>query len=310
MKELIIKLIISIIVTVFLIIFGNYVKEPKTFHYITLLVILFIFFILLPKIINILDKIKIGLLRRFWPKIGILNGNIISPVREHKCERAWTNITTSMWFSELRRILKNKLLKTIKLISVSEIDKSYSIIINPFGDNFPEENTKLHTTFYKICDYIKSGGYFVCTGGVFYTHQNTIHSSSPEAVIIKTVNGVQSLKDTLLFLEFGVSTTGDNMPNEKQLVEVYQKDEDKNYIGAIIEKDEKVKRFRAAIKNTSDFIPILREKNDDSFPVVAVRYGEGYLVHFGLLLESLDSIEFRIVSTTIKNIIANKFKKF
>ena len=53
-----------------------------------------------------------------------------------------------MWFSELNNAIKGKKLKKIRMIPVLEISNNFSIIINPFGDNFPEEDLKLHKTFY------------------------------------------------------------------------------------------------------------------------------------------------------------------
>lgn len=198
------------------------------------------------------------------------------------------------------------------MVSITEIDFSYSLLINPFGDNFPEENTKLHTSFYKICEYIKNGGFFICTGGAFYAHQNTINSSKNEAVIVKERIDGQSLKDSLFFQEFGVLTTGDNLPNERKKVEVYQLDEDKIKFGAVVDEGEviSVTRFRAVTEQTSDYIPILREKNDTSFPAAVIRYGEGYIIHFGMYLESTNTPEFNIITKVINKIINNKFKKF
>ena len=72
----------------------------------------------------------------------------------------------------------------------------------------------------------------------------------------------------------------------------------------------KVKRFRAATitEGMMDYIPILKQKDDNNnIPVVAVRYGKGFLLHIGLYLESSNSTEFKIVCELINKLVERKF---
>lgn len=309
MKNFFKTLIVSLIVVIFMAIFTALYPKPTVYHYTSLLfliILLYYLFLLFSKSFykKILRKFK-----NICPKIGILNGNIYSPLREYKCKRSWTEVTASMWYAELVKDLKEKKLKRIILIPTSKINDSFSIIINPFGDNFPEEDLKLHKTFYRICEFVKSGGLFVCTGGSFWAHQNTISSDSEEWVFIKTQDGMQSLKDSFFYKEFGVETTG-NVPGKAQEplpVDIYQKDEDVSSFGELINNN-KVNRFRAITSGTSDYIPIIRELNDKSFPLALVRYGDGFLIHAGMSLTSAQSTEFQLILKTIKMIIKKKFK--
>lgn len=309
MKQFIQKLIISILGVLFLAGFNKLFSSPTLWHYLSLLLFLFLLYYLL---FPLARKIWSQIFRRyktFFPKIGILNGNIYSPLREHKCERAWTNVTPSMWEHALRQ----KITRRIDLITTTQISNSYSIIINPLGDVFPEQDVKLHSTFYSICEFIKDGGIFVVTGGAFFSHQNTIHSVQPQWVFTKTTNGVQSLKESFLFLEFGVETTGDEYLGGKMVskepveIEIYQKENDKKYTGNVI-LPSKVNRFRAATSNTADYIPFIREKDDKSYPVIAVRYGLGYLIHAGLFLEAESSKEFALLIAIIESLIKSRFR--
>lgn len=309
MKGFIQKLFISVLVVLFMAGFRESFPNPSIWHYLSLLLFLLIlYYLILPFCQKIWSYLK-SQYKKFFPKIGVLNGSIVSPLREHKCEKKWTNVTPSMW----HLALKEKLNKKIGLISASEINDSFSMIINPFGDNFPEQDTKLHKTFYSICEFVKNGGFYVATGGAFFSHQDTIHSFQHQWVFTKTTNGIQSLKDSFLFLEFGVETTGDEFANGKPVskepaeIGVYQKSNDKNYTGEVI-LPQKIKRFRAATAKTSDYIPFVREENDKSFPVIAVRYGKGYLIHAGIFLESETSEEFKLLISIITNLIENKFK--
>ena len=303
-------LIVSLIVVIFMAIFTTFYPKPTFYHYTSLLfliILIYYLFLLLSKSFfrEISRKIK-----SIYPKIGILNGSIYSPLREYKCKRSWTKVTASMWYAEIVKDLKEKKLKRIRLIPASKINDSFSIIINPFGDNFPEEDIKLHKTFYRICKFVKSGGLFVCTGGSFWAHQNTISSDSEEWVFIKTQDGIQSLKDSFFYKEFGVETTG-NVPGKTQEplpVDVYQKDEDVSSFGELINSNNSVSRFRAITSGSSDYIPIIRELDDKSFPLALVRYGDGFLIHAGMSLASAQSTEFTLILKTIKMLISKKFK--
>ncbi|KKK74291.1 hypothetical protein LCGC14_2885250, partial [marine sediment metagenome] len=154
MKEFIKKLILSSLVVIFIKIFTSLFPQPSIYHWISLLFAILLFYYLVIPSINKLLLFSTKIINRFYPSIAILNGNIISPLREYKCERSCTNVTGSMWFSELKDALKDKTLKKIKMIPALEISRKFSIIINPFGDNFPEEDLKLHKTFYRICEYV------------------------------------------------------------------------------------------------------------------------------------------------------------
>lgn len=177
--------------------FSTWFPHPTVIHFISLLfAVLLLYYLGLPaslKIIKLFQKRR----RKTNPRIGILNGNIESPVREYKCQHGFTDVTAAMWFTTLKRELKKA---KLEMTTTSMISDRFSIIINPFGDIFPEEDQKLHTTFYRICEFIKNGGFFVCTGGAFWAHQNTKISENHEWVFIRIQQtGMQSLKDSFLY---------------------------------------------------------------------------------------------------------------
>lgn len=309
MRNFIQKLIISIIAVLFMAGFSKLFSEPSIWHYLSLLLLILLFYYLfLPLLKKIWAKFS-KLYRSYFPKIGILNGNIYSPIREYKFERSCTNVTASMWALALK---KSKIEHSV-LITTSQISNSYSIIINPFGDSFPEQDTKLHKTFYSICEFVENGGIFIVTGGAFFAHQNPINSSKNEWVITKITEGIQSVSESFLYLEFGIQTTGDQFKDGKLVfrepteIEIYQKPEDQ-YLTGKIDIPAKVKRFRAAMPSTSNYIPFIREKDDKSYPIVAVPYGKGYLIHAGLFLESEMSDELMLIVKIISNLIVNRLK--
>ena len=313
MKEFIRKFINSLLVVIFMAFFSRFIQKPTIFHYLSLLFVLLLFYYLVIPLLFKLWLLLMKDLRKRYPVIGILNGNIESPIREFKCQRAWTNVTPSMWYTALKIRFKRR---KIRMLSALQISNSFSIIINPFGDIFPEEDLRLHTTFYKICKFIEKGGFFICTGGAFWSHQNPKISESAEWVFVRTQDGKQSLKESFLYKEFGIIPTGDIFANNQIIqkepleIEVYEKEEDKLCIGEIVKQGTKVKRFRAATPDSTNYIPLIREKNDKSFPIVAVKYGDGYLIHVGLFLDSVTSTEFNILLELINSCIQKKFENF
>ena len=309
MKDFIQKLILSIMVVLFMAGFGRIFPAPSIWHYLSLLLlILLIYYLCLPLLKIIWTKLS-KFYRSYFPKVGILNGNIYSPLREYKFKRSCTNVTASMWALALRK----SQIERSELITTSQICDSYSIIINPFGDSFPEQDTKLHKTFYSICEFVKNGGIFIVTGGAFFAHQNPIYSLNNEWVFTKITEGIQSVSESFLYLEFGIQTTGDRFADGKLVfsepteIEIYQKPEDQ-YLTGKIDIPTKVKRFRAAMPTSSNYIPFIREINDGSYPIVAVPYGKGYLIHAGLFLESEMSDELMLIVKIISNIIVNRLK--
>lgn len=306
MKGFIKKLIISLLIASLIKVYTTLFPSPTIYHWLSLLfVILLFYYLFLPLIYKFSDFFS-EIRKKHYPYIGILNGNISSPLREYKCQRAWTEVTSSMWFSGLKNAIKDKKLQKIKMIPVLEISNKFSIIINPFGDNFPEEDTKLHKTFYRICEYIKNGGIFLCTGGAFWAHQNTKISEKSDWALKNIEEGGQNLKYSFLYFDFGIEPTGGD-PKE---VNCYQKDEDKLYCGELLTETTKIKLFRAITDNTSDYIPIIREKDNKSFPIALIRYGNGFLIHAGMHLTSAESIEFKLLIQIIKSLVFNKFKNF
>ena len=102
-------------------------------------------------------------------------------------------------------------------------------------------------------------------------------------------------------------------PNEHQKIEVCQKDEDKEYLGDLLffenqKRIDLVTKFRSTTPQTSNFLPLVREKNGTDYPVVAIPYGKGFFMHFGMGFDSVDSNEFSLVINVLDNLIKKKFK--
>jgi hypothetical protein len=195
------------------------------------------------------------------------------------------------------------------------LDDSYTLIINPFGENYPEKDPVLHSSFNDLRSYMEGGGFLLSIGAAFYYHQNTMSSHTIEPTFLRTQDNFQGMNDSFLFKKFSVSFTMDNydqngnvLSKEPINVSVYQEDEDKNIVGDILGEIEVVDRFRALKSESIDYIPLLRERGNKIYPLAAVPYSKGLLLLAGMKLNGVESNEFKIIIKLIKNLVSNRFK--
>lgn len=316
MKDLFEKIIASISTFVIFLIFQDYIPKPSTRDYIILLCsVLLFYFMLLPLINYSLSLLKESM-RILFPKIGILNGYIIDPKSEYKCVVAGsTDVTAFMWFTTIKKIFQNNLFVRIRSISLSDMNDSYTLIINPFGENYPEKDTVLHSSFNDLRSYMEKGGFLLTIGAAFYYHQNTMSSQTIEPTLIRTQNGFQGMNDSFFYKKFSVSFTMDNYDHNGNVLHkepinigVYQEDEDKDIVGDILGEIETINRFRALKSGSIDYIPLLRETGNKIYPLAAVPYSKGVLLHAGMKVNGVESNEFKIIIRLIINLVSNRFK--
>jgi len=315
-KNILEKLLLASLTAIIIFSLQNYHMFNTLSDYLVLLGIVLLLYLVGPLFVDNFKKILIRTSRICCPKIGILNGYISDPKKEYCCRMASTNVTSYMWYYELRKALCKMVMKRINLITVSEIDDTFSMIINPFTDNFPEEDTEFHPTFYKIRQYIENGGIFVNPGGAFFWNQNTLKPDIMEETILRRNNNAQLMSDTPLFLKFGVSYSmeirdrnGVETYKEPFQIKIFQEDNDKLIAGELLVNNNLVKKFRAVQPGTKDYIPLLREEGNKSFPIAAIPYRHGFLLLIGLFMESESSEEFKIAIRAVKNMIENRFKR-
>ena len=176
MRALIERLLLTAITTAFVLAFNTYWNKPNWRHYVGLCIAAGVLYFLLVPLSLKVKKYAQTIIRKFFPKIGVLNGYTQGdPLREYKCIPVNAGVPSEGWLNALRgaESLKSYRFRRIHSISASQIDTSYKIVINPFGENFPEEDIDLHTTFNRIRSYVNSEGIFVNSAAAFYHNQNT-----------------------------------------------------------------------------------------------------------------------------------------
>lgn len=236
-------------------------------------------------------------------KIGVLNGFSTDPLNEKRCEPVYVSKDADFWEHYFGALKRNEAQKyDVNKILSSQISEAFAVIINPFGEAYPESNIRSRDTYEQIKFFIENGGVFANTAGFafFYSWDHTKgerKAISKERFLLvphpgaKTLPEFISFSGTLLYLDFGVGVTSDS-PNHKgpHKVKTFQKKEDIEKFGKLgpIE----VKEFRALRgENTTgvECIPILRAKCSvfgEIYPIAAIPFGKGFLLVGGFIMET------------------------
>ncbi len=245
--------------------------------------------------------------KRNMRKVGILNGAVNDPHNEVVCgaiKSPYTKYSKKDWIDELR----NKGYDC-EDISISSISEKYALILNPFGEEYPETDLNKLSSFYKIGEYISKGGVFACAGGLpfwyawltpttptgvsvtqeqdrripIFDRGTAIISSikvEGEKVIVETAAPLYSGLYGKMF--FGVEVTGGN-PAPVQI------EEDHDFYGLLKSWEQpSISEFRATVRSAFlPIIPVVHATRGELcfYPIAAVSYMLGYLVSAGINLD-------------------------
>lgn len=248
--------------------------------------------------------------KKFTPliKLGILNGYVEEDVLEKPCAAyPFVEFGIDDWERRFKRFLANdKSRYIIEKIPISRISNDFALVLNPFGEAYPEKDIKKRFSFNILKDYVADGGVYVNTGGFPFFYAWDVAEGKEQPVVnirtlvpksIKIQKGevivdqyisLLNFAGSLLWREFDALTTSDTpkFAGIKEL-RVYQTGQDKQIAGDLINVGEtdQIHEFRAIRKETKDVIPLLRTSRPDFkevYPIAAIPYGLGYLIMCGM----------------------------
>lgn len=242
-------------------------------------------------------------------KLAILNGYAQDPSTEKACsEYVWTlQQGIPFWRDYFSKIKRNEQPKyEVQEINAGEISEEFAVVLNPFGETYPERSMNDRYIYNQIKLFIKNGGVFVNTAGFpfFYawdTKKGEKKLISEErlflpktfdiregTITIKELQEVFSFTGTLFYKDFGAWTTYDTKthsgPHE---VETFQTEESKKLFGDL--GISKVHEFRALRKETRDCLPVLTAncyEFGEIYPIGAIRFGRGFIVVGGMTMDT------------------------
>ncbi len=194
-------------------------------------------------------------------------------------------------------------------IDWTEISSKYSIIVNPFGEMYLENDKRNLATYEKIKNFIAGGGIFCCTGGFpFYYYWDPI-TGKPIDTTPRTrttegnrIEDNRYFTDSLVTQDFGAIITSD--PQRASLIRSYQITEDIDFFGDLSKAghNDVIWEFRSLSSETRGVIPGLRVNHGSEvkYPLAALPFGKGYLIVTGMALKP-DKVEFDKLSEGITN---------
>jgi hypothetical protein len=271
--------------------------------------------------------------------IAILNGYFgLDRQSEKPCiERPWADYDKAGiegWQTALSD--KPRLKVNVELIPMTDISPKFSIILNPFGEAYPELPSATGATpgYQMVKDYIYAGGVFITAGGnpfhyLFSVYEGQRHDTStvipnvpmsPRRVpdeqgnVVIEVQTTALLSDMFLTRDFGVGTTITPRDEHRKdyPVDAFQQPEDKKYWDCQVDVSQ-IRVFRSLYPPASGKpIPVLRAilSGEEVFPIAFVRYGFGFLLHIGLALTSDAAREFEVASKAVREGLIENFENY
>jgi len=220
--------------------------------------------------------------RRFAkPYVLVLNGNI-DEARPGKVSPMYANRRPDDWCYELK---KQNPVWRIELASINRaFEECPDILVNPFGEVYPEEDLSSHTTFRRIRDYVWGGGVYINVAGYpFWWKANPVtETQTPAGNFAQSPPGSSNyIIQSLLPDYLGISPS---MAGAPQLLPTKQEPVDKERFGEIAGAGGKndVTVFRHYDISTPRMVPMLRTADWKSIIIGAVPYGDGHFVFAGV----------------------------
>ena len=226
---------------------------------------------------------------------------IIAIIKEEGCKLKATRYTPSDW----RDYFDDRY--DSEFISCKKILNRYSVVINPYGEVYPEEDLFVLKTFNRIMEFIKNGGIYVNVGGfAFYYGWDIITKREPIPIAdvyqfysgeikenriieihpLQSIRGKTLTNGTILFERLKITPTF----SAPQKYEIYQTETDKEFIGKLedVGGTNIVEEFRCVREPVSRCQPLLRAKSEiygEIYPLAAIPLGRGYVIIGGMNLD-------------------------
>jgi hypothetical protein len=283
----------------------------------------------LHKVSWLINKLKeIHYYQTFDPpiKIGILSG-YVQARKEKPCSYyPHSNHRKSVqWMLDLKdvKIDDGSNLYQVSLTSISDLsNNNFSIIINPFGEAYPELGSAEGVGLKTILSYIQDGGIFVSSGGQPFVYSWDVNTGSYNLVIsfIPIPSYVESnYGEALPVLSRNESLA---IPQEALVLKRYFDTEtewdhpEKEMVGPIeveIEFDEilgndkpktRAKVYRPVRQLSNNVRPLVHCSEllwgDRVYPVAAIKFGRGFLIYTGMNLD--EEREYKILLDILKRL--------
>lgn len=235
-------------------------------------------------------------------RVGILDGSLAGEKGRVIKQPIGSRFPPEAWKDRLATRHK------AKLIPASKLSGAYALILNPWGEVYPETDLHSLKMLTDIFRYVENGGMFMSVGGIpfFYAWDYSLGRPVPTGEEIQFLTGRStdplilgpayanvpllslSRQGTVVGRLLGLSlTTGD-----AERLKVTQEIDEERLVGELATTGgtRYVRGFRSVRKTSRQFIPLLRADHqglrEEVYPLVALGYGRGYFIFAGMDLKT------------------------
>jgi hypothetical protein len=228
------------------------------------------------------------------------------------------------WMLDLKGIKddNNSNLFQASLTPISNLSSgTFSIVINPFGEAYPELGSAEGVGLKTILAYIQDGGIFVNSGGQPFVYSWDVNTGNHNLVIsfipmssdveinydeeipVLSRNESLAIPQEALILKryFDVETEWDQP--EKEIVGPKEVEVEFDELLGNGKLKTKAKVYRPARRLSDNFRPLVHSPASiwgRVYPVVAIKFGRGFLIHTGMNLD--EEREYKLLLEVVKGL--------
>jgi hypothetical protein len=259
-------------------------------------------------------------------KIGILSGYVHARKEKPCSYYPHSNHKKAIqWMLDLKDVKNDNgsNLFQVSLTSISNLSNgTFSIIINPFGEAYPELGSAEGVGLKTILSYIQDGGIFVNSGGQPFVYSWDVNTGAHNLVInfipisnyvenkydkvmpVLSRNEVLAIPPEALILKryFDVETEWDHP--EKEIVGPIEVEIEFDEILGNDKPKTRAKVYRPIGQLSDNVRPLVHCPesiwSDRVYPVAAIKFGRGYLIYTGMNLD--EEREYKLLLDIVKRL--------
>lgn len=229
------------------------------------------------------------------PKVLILDGTLNGEKNETPPNPVHTDRTPTDWRSAIEAFgWKAEIGPVQRLLD----ETAFTIVINPFGEVYPEADFGSNSTASLIREYVWSGGVFVSVSGMpFWYRYNSLSKKQETAGRIEGIFDEKPIWKSLFYDLFPNLTPS----GEPENIPCSQTEEDTKRFGDIANAggSQTVGKFRAYPLKPMQILPMLRNNEQQLCIIGSYLYGQGCFLLAGVFIDR-DNKGFEKVVAAIK----------
>lgn len=229
------------------------------------------------------------------PRVLILDGTINGSRREAAPNPVHTDRTPTQWRTALETFEWEIELGPSNKISSHPVP---DIVVNPFGEVYPESDFNSGSSITEIRNYVWSGGVYVNVAGMPFWY-----SYDPSSGTRETAGRIERLfKEKPIWKSLFYDLFPNLTPSlEPEVIECMQTEEDIDRFGDIANAGgaQRVGRFRVYPLQPPQLLPMLRDREQQNCIIGSFLYGQGCFLFAGIFING-NNLSFDKVLAAIK----------